>query len=88
MYLTYKEFPFRDQTNRIQSLVCWASGDIAKQLDGMNSLELSDMIVDNLKFPQKTLIETINEQEQELNWRQCWYPVCLKTELLIRVPSN
>ena len=41
--------PIRDEANRVQSLVSWASGDIAKQLDGMNSAELAKFAILELK---------------------------------------
>lgn len=41
--------PVRDETSRVRSLVCWASGDIAKELDKMNSVELAKFTRSELK---------------------------------------
>lgn len=42
-------FPIRDTAGRVQSLVCWANGDIAKQLDAMSSAELAKFTISELK---------------------------------------
>lgn len=37
-------FPIRDRLGNVQSFVCWVSGDNAKKLDGMSSLQLEQFV--------------------------------------------